>query len=175
MIGTVLTPDNPATRHLGRYIAFLLDCDELTGVGPQGERIETLFLDLIALAIGADRDMAHIAQARGLRAARLREILTGIDRGFTDPVFGPAMLAAKLNCSPRYIQALLQETGMSFTERVLELRLQKTRTMLMSRQHSNLKVSDIAFASGFSNVSYFNQAFRRRFGCSPTQYRGGGN
>ena len=42
MIGTVLTPDNPATRHLGRYIAFLLDCDELTGVGPQGERIETL-------------------------------------------------------------------------------------------------------------------------------------
>jgi AraC-like DNA-binding protein len=45
--------------------------------------------------------------------------------------------------------------------------------MLISRQHDRLKVSEIAYACGFNEISYFNQAFRRRFGASPTQFRGG--
>jgi AraC-like DNA-binding protein len=36
-----------------------------------------------------------------------------------------------------------------------------------------LKISDIAYACGFNEASYFNRCFRRRFGASPTQYRGG--
>jgi AraC-like DNA-binding protein len=56
---------------------------------------------------------------------------------------------------------------------VLELRLQKARAMLMARQHDRLKVSEIAYRCGFNEISYFNQAFRRRFGASPTQFRGG--
>jgi AraC-like DNA-binding protein len=34
-------------------------------------------------------------------------------------------------------------------------------------------VSDLAAACGFNEVSYFDRCFRRRFGASPTQYRGG--
>ena len=33
-------------------------------------------------------------------------------------------------------------------------------------------MSDIALACGFDELSYFNRCFRRRFGASPTQYRG---
>jgi AraC-like DNA-binding protein len=172
MIGTMLTPD-PAARHLGRYIEFLLNSSDIGESPPQGASIETLLLDLVALALGAGRDVAEVARSRGLRAARIHEILTHINAGFANPAFGPGTLAAKLGHSPRYIQALLQDTGSSFTQRVLELRLQKARALLQSRRHNRLKVSDIALASGFGNVSYFNQAFRRRFGCSPTQYRCG--
>ena len=71
------------------------------------------------------------------------------------------------------VQELLSETGMSFTGRVLELRLQKARAMLADPQHDHLRVSDIAYASGFNDISYFNRTFRRRFGASPLQYRGG--
>jgi AraC-like DNA-binding protein len=35
-----------------------------------------------------------------------------------------------------------------------------------------MRVSDIAYACGFNEVSYFNRCFRRRFGASPTQMRG---
>jgi AraC-like DNA-binding protein len=44
--------------------------------------------------------------------------------------------------------------------------------MLMSHQNGRLKVSAIAYTCGFNEISYFNQAFRRRFGDSPTQFRG---
>jgi AraC-like DNA-binding protein len=43
--------------------------------------------------------------------------------------------------------------------------------MLMSHQNGRLKVSEIAYACGFNEISYFNQTFRRRFGASPTQFR----
>jgi AraC-like DNA-binding protein len=173
MIGTVLEPTNTATRHLGRYIEFLLGCVTADEAVPDGVNVETLLLDLVALALGAGRDVAELARSRGLRAARIREILAAINANFSNPEFGTGALAVEIGRSPRYIQGLLHETGSSFSERLLELRLQKARAMLMAREKNRLKVSDVAFASGFSNVSYFNQAFRRRFGCSPTQYRGG--
>ena len=44
--------------------------------------------------------------------------------------------------------------------------------MLVDRRNDALKVSDIAFACGFNEVSYFNRCFRSRFGASPTQFRG---
>jgi transcriptional regulator GlxA family with amidase domain len=66
----------------------------------------------------------------------------------------------------------MQQTGQSFSERVLELRLQTARKMLVDRQNDGRKVTDIALACGFNEVSYFHRCFRRRFGASPTQYRG---
>ena len=100
--------------------------------------------------------------------------MADIDARFADPAMSPREVARRLGLSPRYVQDLLQETGISFTERVVELRLKKASAMLTLQQYDRLKVSDIAFACGFGNVSYFNQRFRRRFGVSPTQCRGGG-
>lgn len=167
-----LDPSQPALRHLKRYLESVLDPNEV-GSDPDLDRhIGTTVLDIVALTLGAGRDAAEIATLRGLRAARLHEILAEIRASFTNPAFSPRCLGQKIGLSPRYIQALLHETGASFTERVLELRLQKARTALMSRQHGRLKVSEIAYACGFNDISYFNQAFRRRFGASPGQFRG---
>ncbi|MBR0930081.1 AraC family transcriptional regulator [Bradyrhizobium diazoefficiens] len=167
-----LDPGQPALRHLKRYLESVLDPDEV-GCDPDLDRhIGTTVLDILALTLGASRDAAEVATLRGLRAARLREILAEIRASFTNPAFSPRSLAQKIGLSPRYIQVLLQETGASFTERVLELRLQSARAALASRQHGRLKVSEIAYACGFNDISYFNQAFRRRFGALPTQLRG---
>jgi transcriptional regulator GlxA family with amidase domain len=125
------------------------------------------------LALGATGDAAELATRRGLRAARAREIVAEISAGFADLAFSQGSLACKLGLSARYVQDLLQDTGVSFSERVLELRLQKARSMLADRRHDRLKVSEIAFASGFGSITHFNQCFRRRFGTTPTQYRGG--
>ena len=81
-------------------------------------------------------------------------------------------MARRLGISARYIHDLLHETGITLSERVLELRLQKARALLSDARNDRLKVSDIALACGFNEVSYFNRRFRARFGASPTQYRG---
>jgi AraC-like DNA-binding protein len=168
-----LTLSNPATRHLGGYLDFLLSRDEIAGEVAEQEVIATVLLDLVALALGARRDAAELARARGLRAARVQAIVAEIRAGFSSPGFSVRDVAAKLGIAPRSVQNLLIDTGSNFTERVLELRLQNARRMLADRRHDPAKIGDIAYACGFNEVPYFNRCFRRRFGCSPREYRNG--
>ena len=173
LVITPLDPSQPAVKHLRRYVEFLLGSDEIAQDPQLSDRISTTLLDLVALSLGASGDVAEIARTRGLRAARLQEVLAEIRVGFANPGFSPGDVASKLGVSPRYVQNLLHETGASFTERVLELRLQTARQMLSSPQCDPMKIGDIAYRCGFNEVPYFNRCFRRRFGASPTQYRGG--
>ena len=170
---TALDRSDPIVRHLEHTIDFLLNADEVHESPPLMQHAETMLADLIALALGARGDEAQVAQTRGLRAARLRELLSIIEARFADPSLSPAAIAESLGLSDRYVRDLLFESGETFSERVLELRLQKARAMLSDLRFDRLKVSDIALASGFNEVTYFNRRFRARFGCSPTQYRGG--
>ena len=172
LLAKPLDPNGAALRHLRRYLDLLLAPEGIDDDPPLLAHVGATLADLITLVLGADRDAAEIAEMRGLRAARAQEVLAEIKTGIANPGFSPGMVAQKLGLSPRYIQELLQQTGRTFSERVLELRLQKARAMLSDTRHDRLKVSDIALASGFNEVSYFNRCFRRRFGASPTQYRG---
>lgn len=165
-------PSSEVVRHLRRYTTMLLGSDDVGNDVLLGAQLETTLLDLAGLLFKGRRDAADLARMRGLRAARLQEILTEIRRGFADPGFTPAVIASRLRCSENYIQRLLHETGMTFSERVLELRLQKARDMLSDRKHDRMRIADIALACGFNEVSYFNRCFRRRFGAPPTECRG---
>jgi AraC-like DNA-binding protein len=163
----------PAMRHLARYLEFVLSSDEIGGEPALASQVSTTLGDLAVLALGAGRDAAEIARGRGLRAARVQQILAELNADFTNPAFSAHDVGRKLGLSGRYVQELLQETDLTFTARVLELRLQKARAMLADPRHDRVKVSDIALACGFNEVSHFNRCFRRRFGAPPTQFRGG--
>jgi AraC-like DNA-binding protein len=163
---------NEALGLLRRYCDFLETGPPLVSPGLITHARETI-VDLIGLVTGAKGEAAELAGLRGLRAARLQEIVTQIGANFADPTFNAHVVARKLGLSARYIQDLLQSTGLSFTERVMNLRLQKARAMLMY-DSAGLKISDVAMSCGFNEVSYFHRSFRRRFGTTPVQYRGGG-
>jgi AraC-like DNA-binding protein len=171
-ICTTFDPTHESVWHLERYIGFLLE-SSVSSQGATAKHIANTVIDLVALALGASHDAQELAQLRGLRAARLQAIVGVIRQEFSDPGFSVYDVAHRLRLKPRYVQNLLSETGASFSERVIECRLQKARVMLQSREGSSSKISDIAYACGFNEVSYFNRCFRRRFGASPTQFREG--
>jgi AraC-like DNA-binding protein len=172
LTAVALDPTSPAMQHIGRYLDILLGPDGVADDAALSAHVEATLIDLITLVLAPCREAAAIANARGLRAARLQEILTGIKARFADEAFSSAGLAQSLGLSPRYVSDLLFETGLTFTERVLELRLQKARAMLSDPRLDAVKIGDIAHACGFGDVSYFNRCFRRRFGTAPSDYRG---
>lgn len=57
---------------------------------------------------------------------------------------------------------------MSPGEFVLEIRLKKAKEFLADK---TLSISLISSETGFSSPSYFAQAFTRRYGLSPKQFR----
>jgi AraC-like DNA-binding protein len=125
----------------------------------------------VAAALGPTAGAADVVAKRGVKAARLRVILAEIERRFSDPDFDINNAATILGMSRRYIQLLLEETGKSFTEHLIERRLGRAFAMLSDRRYVHLAIIDIAFAAGFSDVSHFNRVFRRRFGDTPSGVR----
>jgi AraC-like DNA-binding protein len=107
----------------------------------------------------------------GLRAARLNAILHEIERRSADPDLSALTTARLLGITPRYVHLLLAETGKSFTHHVLERRLERAAALLRDPDRRHRKIADIAAEAGFTDLSYFNRAFRRHFGGTPSDIR----
>lgn len=59
-------------------------------------------------------------------------------------------------------------TGCGFNEYLLMQKIKLAQTYLAE---TDLKITDIAFLSGFTSITTFNRAFRHFRGCSPSTYR----
>jgi AraC-like DNA-binding protein len=162
--------ENEALDLLKRYCQLLETGRPLVTPEIIAHTTETI-VDLIGLATGAKGEPAELAGLRGLRAARLQAVLAKIADNFANPGISAQGIAQELGLSVRYVQDLLQETGISFSERVLELRLLKTHKMLSDRRYGGLRISEIAMVCGFNDITYFNRCFRRRFGSTPKSAR----
>jgi AraC-like DNA-binding protein len=128
-------------------------------------------LDLVAAALGPTAEATEIVAKRGVKAARLRAILAKIARRFSDPNCDLDSIARDLGLSRRYVQQLVEETGKSFTEHLVDRRLERAFAMLRDRRYQHLAIIDVALAAGFGDVSHFNRMFRRRFGETPSGVR----
>src|SRR5262249_23823672 len=146
LVARRINEDQPGVRFLRRYLRLLLDVDIAVGDAQFREHIGQTLVDLVALCLGAKSDAAELAKCRGLRFAGLQAVKAEISAGFSRHEFSVGQVAVNLSVTPRYVQELLHESGETFTERVLELRLQKARTMLASRSCDHLRIIEIAFA-----------------------------
>jgi AraC-like DNA-binding protein len=112
-------------------------------------------------------------EIRRFRAARRAAILRAIECRSADPNLSALTIASELGITPRYVHLLLEETGKSFTHHVLERRLQRAAALLHDPQWRERKIAEIAAEAGFTDLSYFNRAFRRRYNATPTGFRAG--
>jgi AraC-like DNA-binding protein len=165
---------SPALRLLYSYLRSLSSVEEPLSA-ELASTIGVHLLDLVAAAIGPSGEAAEIVAERGVKAARVRAVLSEIARRFSDPNFDLDSVAGTLGLSRRYVQQLLETTGKPFTEHLVERRLERAFAMLTDRRALRSAIIDIAFAAGFSDVSHFNRMFRRRFGETPSGVRSSGD
>ena len=59
-------------------------------------------------------------------------------------------------------------TGMTFTEYVSRVRIEKAKNLLLN---PHARVSEVAFASGFQSIPHFNRVFRKYTAMAPREYR----
>jgi len=86
---------------------------------------------------------------------------------FADPLFTAEELATTARLSVRSLQLLFAEIGRSPASEIRRLRLDHARAML-ERGHD---VRAACHGSGFLDTGSFARAFRRRFGCAPSDVR----
>lgn len=82
-------------------------------------------------------------------------------------------LASHFGYHPNYVSACLhRETGKTFSEILLEKRMEKAALLLAN---TDLSVEKIAAMLGYSNNSNFYKAFRQYYGTSPREYPAAGS
>lgn len=162
--------NTPLAQLMGGYLTSYLEMS--SNADPDlGETVGRHLVELAALAMGARGEAREAIHAGGLRAARRQAVLDAIAKGFATPGFAPEAVANAIGISHRYLRQLLEETGTSFTDLVVESRLNRVRQMLIDPQFAHMRITDIAYDAGFSDLSYFNRAFRRRYSATPREVR----
>jgi AraC family transcriptional regulator, transcriptional activator of pobA len=87
----------------------------------------------------------------------------------TDGLPSVSYLADKLHISSRYLTDLLKvETGKTTQELIHITLINDAKNRLRSGDTS---VSEVAYALGFENMSYFSRLFKKETGVLPSSYK----
>jgi AraC-like DNA-binding protein len=165
-----LIPHSDEVMNLLRGYVQVFENNET--VSPEFARLAVTHIhDLLALSLGARPDFAEVARERGLSAARLRAIKATIMRDLTRHNLGVAAVSAQHRLTTRHVQRLFENEGTTFSRFVLERRLAHVHARLTDPGQAHKNVGAIIFDGGFGDVSYFNRAFRRRYGATPSEVR----
>jgi AraC-like DNA-binding protein len=160
-------PGDPAAAMLAAYCAQLMAMPG--GVPAPLARLASRQLSELAAHL---LDSARSAPFGGRKAVRLRAVLDHIADNLCDPELGAAAVGSRLGLTARCVQQLLEAVGLSFCQHVRRMRLDEARRLLADPRHDHMRIIDIAYATGFQDLSYFNREFRRRFGEKPSAVRG---
>jgi AraC-like DNA-binding protein len=91
-----------------------------------------------------------------------------IAREYTEPMTVEDIGRA-VGLHPNYAMSLFKKAfGTTLIDYLTRHRVSHAQRLLMT---TDRRIVEVAFESGFSSVSRFNEAFRRACGCSPREYR----
>ena len=97
------------------------------------------------------------------------KIMKVVNEHLDDPALNVEMLASEVGLSRVHVHRKLKElTNLSTRDFIKNIRLQQAATLLA--QDHKLTVSEIAYATGYTNLSHFSSSFREKYGMSPKEY-----
>jgi AraC-like DNA-binding protein len=168
--GEKLDRDPTALRLLSGYLAGSFDVD-FDGRSHAARLHQDHIVDLVALALGMQGEARVVAEQRGGQAVRRAAVVHVIEMSMADSALDAPTVAARLGITVRYVHHLLEPTGRTLSEHLLDKRLAKAVELLCDAGQWQRRIADIAFEVGFRDLSYFNRMFRRKYGGTPTELR----
>ncbi len=100
--------------------------------------------------------------------AAIRELIAYISENYREHITLESLAQISNLSESKLSRTFRRVTGMSCIDYVIEHRLLTSLDMLLSTGKS---VLEIAYDSGFNNISYFNRMFKKRFNVTPTEIR----
>ena len=104
----------------------------------------------------------HLARARQYALANLH-----------DHQLDATRIAAAVGISRTHLHRLMRDETQTLIQWVWEKRLLRCQVQLLAVEGRRRSIAEIAFQNGFIDMSHFSRAYRRRFGCSPSEARFG--
>lgn len=142
----------------------------LNGLEPAlAERLLTNCLDLLvtALSLGEHNVVSHGA----MRNATQLRVRYYVEDHLTESDLSATLVAGAIGISSRYVHRLFEDDGETLGEFIQRRRLERCALTLQNPAQRSRSVTEIAFAFGFCDPSFFCRRFKKRFGMTPRDYR----
>lgn len=98
----------------------------------------------------------------------MQKIMNVINLNVSNPDLNVEMIAAEIGISRVHLYRKLKElTNQSVRDLIKNIRLEQAAKLLSTKQ---ISVSEVAYATGFSNPSKFSSSFKAFYGISPKAY-----
>ncbi|MEY9365112.1 AraC family transcriptional activator of tynA and feaB [Bradyrhizobium yuanmingense] len=162
--------DDPVVGHLIVETARTLSEGALQMGEDEGVRLFRALIELVAVSLSRGSRL-HAAEAESLADATTLAVKRAIHRRLRQPGLAVADVAAAVGVSERYVHKLLARSGSSFTDYVIDHRLDGAARDLRTPAMAERAIGAIAFDWGFSDLSHFTRRFKQRFGCRPRDWR----
>ena len=95
-----------------------------------------------------------------------------VEKKYRDPEYTAAKLAEEIGCNARYISAVVHlRYRDNFSQLINDFRIKEAMYMITDRHFADMKMEEIAIATGFANRQCFYSAFFRKNGMTPLEYR----
>ncbi|WP_027543568.1 helix-turn-helix domain-containing protein [Bradyrhizobium sp. WSM2254] len=161
-----LAADDPMSIMLRALVTKMLHTSATDHRAPH---LRQLLLQAIRNAFApASFEQSAIPNERCEERLELAQVL--IDRHLTESALSPHWIASKLGISLRTLQVDFASLGVTVTSFIRDRRLRLARDRLVEMRcgSETATIAEIALASGFNDISYFNRCFKKAFDCSPT-------
>jgi AraC-like DNA-binding protein len=168
----VIPARSEALLLLKEYLVFLLDLRSAMTAEVRQLVIAHVY-QLVALALGPAPEVLAAMAGRGNVESRLIAIKADAMDNLGNRDLSIEWLALRHHVSVRYIQMLFESERATFSAFLLKRRLERADRVLGELASTGRSISAIAFDCGFGDLSYFNRAFRKRYGMTPSSRRAG--
>ena len=160
-----LAAEDPMSTMLRALVAKML---QTSSSHKRSAELRQLFLHATRQAFAADAPDAPLS-LKDRAGGRLEFARALVDRHLTDERLTPQWLAARLGVSMRTLQEDFNALGTTLTCFIRDRRLRLARDRLVEKQRgaADGTIAEIAYSSGFNDISYFNRCFKKAFDCSP--------
>jgi AraC-like DNA-binding protein len=162
--------DERALRLLTTHCQEAIDLDESAPANLQHHIVADL-CSLIALLMLGRENSSNTSRPSSTGTLRLHAIKAAIEAQLGNHSLSAETLAASQKISPDYVRKLFRDNGLSLSEYLLERRLAFAHALLLDPLRADERIGKIADEAGFSDLSYFNRTFRRRYATSPSDLR----
>lgn len=158
-------------RGLGKLIWSLISntFDEISQIGRRSNHdVANIVVQMTRLAlVDFSGERPSVCAQEALR----ERIKAYIDDHLNDPDLSIAQLAASTGCTKRYLHMIFHSEGVSISDYILKLRLERCRQELLNPACLHKSITDIAYSWGFNNSNHFSRCFKRAFGVPPRHTR----
>ncbi len=180
--------DNPLTSHIPVILITALseDVHQIEGLGKGADAYLSKPLDIQLLYSTVqnmieNRNRLRISYGGIHQSVTRDENISAYDhnlikrlqayilKNISTPEISTTQLAYELNTSRTNLHRKLKSLlGMSTTEYIRKIRLEKAREML---ETTDLTLSEICYEVGFNSNSYFSTSFKELYGVNPSEYK----